>query len=38
MSPEDRARAGVTDDLLRVSCGIESREDLIEDFGRALAA
>jgi cystathionine gamma-synthase/cystathionine gamma-lyase/cystathionine beta-lyase len=38
MSPEDRARAGVTDDLLRVSCGIESREDLIEDFRRALAA
>jgi len=38
MSREDRERVGVTDDLLRVSCGIESREDLIEDFGRALAA
>ncbi len=36
MKPEDRERLGVTDDLLRVSCGIESAEDLIEDFRQAL--
>jgi cystathionine beta-lyase/cystathionine gamma-synthase len=36
MSPEDRGRIGLTDDLVRVSCGIESSADLIEDFGRAL--
>jgi cystathionine gamma-synthase/cystathionine gamma-lyase/cystathionine beta-lyase len=36
MKREDRERIGVTDDLVRVSCGIEDAEDLIEDFGRAL--
>ncbi|MFN7973153.1 MAG: aminotransferase class I/II-fold pyridoxal phosphate-dependent enzyme [Acidobacteriota bacterium] len=36
MTPEDRARIGVTDDLVRVSCGIESSDDLIADFGTAL--
>ncbi|MBI2072803.1 MAG: PLP-dependent transferase, partial [Gemmatimonadetes bacterium] len=38
MSPEDRRRLGITDSLIRVSVGIEATEDLIEDFGRALAA
>jgi len=38
MSPQDRERAGITDDLIRVSCGIESADDLIEDFGRGLQA
>jgi cystathionine beta-lyase/cystathionine gamma-synthase len=38
MAPEDRRRLGITDSLIRVSIGIEATEDLIEDFGRALAA
>jgi cystathionine gamma-synthase/cystathionine gamma-lyase/cystathionine beta-lyase len=36
MSPEDRERVGVTDDLLRISCGIENPGDLVDDFTRAL--
>jgi cystathionine beta-lyase/cystathionine gamma-synthase len=36
MSPEDRARLGITDSLIRVSVGIEATEDLIEDFNQAL--
>jgi cystathionine beta-lyase/cystathionine gamma-synthase len=36
MRPEDRDRLGVTDDLVRVSCGIEAAEDLVEDFRQAL--
>lgn len=36
MAPEDRERLGITDDLVRVSVGIESIDELIEDFGRAL--
>ena len=32
-----RRRLGITDDLVRVSVGIESADELIEDFGRALA-
>jgi cystathionine beta-lyase/cystathionine gamma-synthase len=27
---------GITDELVRVSCGIEHADDLIEDFRRAL--
>jgi len=38
MAPEDRQRLGITDSLIRLSIGIEATEDLIEDFGRALAA
>jgi cystathionine gamma-synthase/cystathionine gamma-lyase/cystathionine beta-lyase len=37
MSPEDRERLGITDDLIRVSCGIEGTQDLIADFDQALA-
>jgi cystathionine beta-lyase/cystathionine gamma-synthase len=37
MSREDRERAGVTDDLIRVSCGIEAEADLVADFEQALA-
>ncbi len=37
MSPEDRERAGITDDLVRVSCGVEASEDLVADFDQALA-
>jgi cystathionine gamma-synthase/cystathionine gamma-lyase/cystathionine beta-lyase len=36
MRAEDRERLGVTDDLVRVSCGIEAGEDLVEDFRQAL--
>jgi cystathionine beta-lyase/cystathionine gamma-synthase len=36
MSREDRARLGITDSLIRMSVGIESTEDLIEDLDQAL--
>ena len=36
MSAEDREKIGITDDLVRISCGIESTQDLITDFGQAL--
>lgn len=38
LNPEARAKMGVTDDLVRVSVGIESAADLIEDFDHALEA
>ena len=38
LTPEDRQRLGVTEDLVRVSCGIEAGEDLVADFGQALEA
>jgi cystathionine beta-lyase/cystathionine gamma-synthase len=37
LSPEERARIGIGDGLVRVSIGLEDAGDLIEDFGRALA-
>lgn len=37
MSPTDRERMGITDDLVRVSCGIEDPDDLVADFDRALS-
>jgi O-succinylhomoserine sulfhydrylase len=36
-SAEDRARLGITDDLLRLSVGLEDPADLIEDLDQALA-
>jgi cystathionine beta-lyase/cystathionine gamma-synthase len=36
MRREDRERIGITDDLVRVSVGIEDSADLIEDFSQAL--
>jgi cystathionine beta-lyase/cystathionine gamma-synthase len=36
MSAEERAAAGVSDGLIRVSVGLESVQDLIDDFGQAL--
>ena len=36
LSPEDRARTGVSDHLVRVSVGIEGTEDLVDDFTQAL--
>lgn len=35
-TPEDRAREGIRDHLVRMSVGIEAVEDLIEDFERSL--
>lgn len=37
LSPTERAKLGVTDDLLRVSVGLEAVEDLLEDLEQALA-
>jgi cystathionine beta-lyase/cystathionine gamma-synthase len=36
LSKEERENAGITDGLIRLSVGIESTDDLIEDFERAL--
>jgi cystathionine beta-lyase/cystathionine gamma-synthase len=38
MSPEDRRKLGITDGLIRFSIGIESTEDLIDDFTHAFEA
>jgi methionine-gamma-lyase len=35
-SPEDRAAAGISEGMVRVSAGIEDVEDLLDDFERAL--
>jgi len=36
-TPEERARLAITDDLIRVSVGIEDLDELLEDFDRALS-
>jgi len=36
MPPKERARVGITDGLVRLSVGLESAEDLIEDLDQAL--
>ncbi|MBI2497126.1 MAG: PLP-dependent transferase [Opitutae bacterium] len=36
LTPEDKLHWGVTDDLVRLSIGIENHEDLIWDLGQAL--
>lgn len=38
MTPEARARAGITDSLIRLSIGIEEPDDLIVDLARALGS
>ena len=38
MEPEARAVAGIKDSLLRLSIGLESKDDLINDLGLALTA
>lgn len=38
LTPEQRAAAGISDALIRVSVGIEAADDLIADFEQALAA
>lgn len=37
VTPEDRARSGITDGLVRISVGLESAEDIIADLDQALA-
>ena len=36
MEPEERAKRGITDGLLRMSVGLENIDDLIADFAQAL--
>ena len=36
MKPEERIAAGIKDELIRLSIGIEDAEDLITDLGQAL--
>ncbi len=38
MGPQRRASMGIADSLIRVSVGIEDREDLLADFAQALGA
>jgi cystathionine beta-lyase/cystathionine gamma-synthase len=38
VAPEMRAKLGITDDMIRLSVGIEDPDDLVEDLDRALAA
>jgi O-acetylhomoserine (thiol)-lyase len=38
MSLEDLAKAGVGEDLVRLSIGLEDARDLIDDLDRALSA
>ena len=38
MTPEARAAAGIKDNLLRLSIGLEDEADLIDDLTRALEA
>ncbi len=38
MAAEDRAEAGISEGLIRVSIGLEDPEDLLEDLAQALAA
>ncbi|MDR3145406.1 MAG: PLP-dependent transferase [Treponema sp.] len=37
MPPEERARLGITDTLIRISVGLEDPDDLIADFDNALS-
>ena len=38
MNDDELAAAGVTPDLIRMSCGIENTQDLLDDIGAALEA
>jgi cystathionine gamma-synthase len=35
-TPEDRRRFGITDNMIRLSCGIENPDDLVADLAQAL--
>ena len=36
LSPEERARRGITDSMIRLSVGLEDADDLIADLKQAL--
>jgi cystathionine gamma-synthase len=38
ISKEERERFGITDNLVRLACGIEDTDDLIADLEQALEA
>ena len=38
VAPEERAKLGITDSLVRLSVGLESKDDLIKDLDQALRA
>lgn len=38
MTPEERARRGISDGMVRLSCGLEEAEDLIADLRQAMEA
>jgi cystathionine beta-lyase/cystathionine gamma-synthase len=38
MSPDDRAAAGITDGLIRMSVGLEATDEIIEDLEQALSS
>ena len=35
-TPEDRAKFGIPDNMIRMACGIEDGEDLVADLSQAL--
>ena len=37
-TPEDRKQFGISDNMIRMSCGIENTADLIADLEQALQA
>jgi cystathionine gamma-synthase len=37
MTPEERARRGIVDGMVRLSCGLEDTEDLVSDLEQALS-
>ena len=38
LPPEERRRLGITDDLIRLSVGVEDTKDLVDDVKGALRA
>ncbi|HET9701549.1 MAG TPA: PLP-dependent transferase [Burkholderiales bacterium] len=38
VTPEERARRGISDSMLRLSVGLEDADDLVGDLNQALAA
>lgn len=38
MTSAERAKTGISDTLIRLSVGVEDKEDLVSDFERALAS
>ena len=36
-TPEERANAGISDSLIRISVGLENAEDIIADLSQSLA-